>query len=78
MQLVSSRIWTRVAVSISFDDNHYTTGSSISLDNSPKVKVIMWLEFELAYLEAIVQYFHHYAFSIYLLIYLTKLSRLAL
>ena len=25
MQLVSSRIWTRVAVSISYDDNHYTT-----------------------------------------------------
>ena len=28
MQLVSSRIWTRVAVSISYDDNHYTTGTS--------------------------------------------------
>ena len=25
MQSVSSRIWTRVVVSISFDDNHYTT-----------------------------------------------------
>ena len=25
MQSVSSRIWTRVAVSISDDDNHYTT-----------------------------------------------------
>ena len=25
MQLVSSRIWTRVVVSISYDDNHYTT-----------------------------------------------------
>ena len=24
---VSSRIWTRVAGSISYDDNHYTTGS---------------------------------------------------
>ena len=32
MQSVSSRIWTRVAVSISYDDNHYTTGtSSLSL-----------------------------------------------
>ena len=29
MQPVSSRIWTRVAVSISYDDNHYTTGSWI-------------------------------------------------
>ena len=26
MQSVSSRIWTRVAVSISYDNNHYTTG----------------------------------------------------
>ena len=24
MQSVSSRIWTRVAVSIPYDDNHYT------------------------------------------------------
>ena len=31
MQSVSSRIWTRVAVSISCDDNHYTTGTSIIL-----------------------------------------------
>ena len=30
MQSVSSRIWTRVAVSISYDDNHYTTGTSIN------------------------------------------------
>ena len=28
MQSVSSRIWTRVGVSISYDDNHYTTGTS--------------------------------------------------
>ena len=28
-QLAWSRIWTRVAVSISYDDNHYTTGTSI-------------------------------------------------
>ena len=28
MQSVSSRIWTRVAVSIFSDDNHYTTGTS--------------------------------------------------
>ena len=33
MQSVSSRIWTRVAVSISYDDNHYTTGT-ISSDGS--------------------------------------------
>ena len=29
MQSVSSRIWTRVVVSISYDDNHYTTGTSL-------------------------------------------------
>ena len=29
MQSVSSRIWTRVAVSISYDDNHYITGTPI-------------------------------------------------
>ena len=28
MQSVSSRIWTRDAVSISYDNNHYTTGTS--------------------------------------------------
>ena len=28
MQSVSSRIWTPIAVSISYDDNHYTTGTS--------------------------------------------------
>ena len=29
MQSVSSRIWTCVAVSISYDDNNYTTGTSM-------------------------------------------------
>ena len=29
MQSVSSRIWTCVTVSISYNDNHYTTGTSI-------------------------------------------------
>ena len=28
IQSVSSRIWTRVTVSIFYDDNHYTTGTS--------------------------------------------------
>ena len=34
MQSVSSRIWTRVAVSTSCDDNHYTTGISIDISVS--------------------------------------------
>ena len=32
MQSVSSKIWTRVAVSISYDDNHYTTGTSLTIE----------------------------------------------
>ena len=32
MQSVSSRIWTRVAVYISYDDNDYTTGTSLYND----------------------------------------------
>ena len=31
MQSVSSKIWTRVTMSISYDDNHYTTGTSESV-----------------------------------------------
>ena len=31
MQSVSSRIWTRVAVSISFDDNHYTKSYPLAM-----------------------------------------------
>ena len=34
MQSVSSWIWTRVTVSISKDDNHYTTGTSIKFNNN--------------------------------------------
>ena len=31
MQSVSSRIWTRVAVSISYDDNHYSKGTFFNI-----------------------------------------------
>ena len=37
MQSVSSRIWTRVAVSISYDDNHYTIGIIIITFMSPSL-----------------------------------------
>ena len=44
MQSVSSRVWTRVSLSISNDDNHYTTGTSqmvldTSLLNTQQYKV---------------------------------------
>ena len=33
MKSVSSRIWTRIAVSISYDDNHFTTGTSLTIND---------------------------------------------
>ena len=39
MQSVSSRIWTRVAVSISYDDNNYTTGTSWNEEHVPERRV---------------------------------------
>ena len=40
MQSVSSRIWTRVAVSISYGDNDYTTGTSLKFKVVVKVGTI--------------------------------------
>ena len=40
MQSVSSRTWTRIAVSISYDDNHYTTGYSMISNNIEVIEVI--------------------------------------
>ena len=37
MQLVSSSIWTRVAQSISYEDNHYTTGTSTKVTEMPVI-----------------------------------------
>ena len=50
MHSASSKIWTRVAVSISYDDNHYTTGTSqytlpilpeLEVDNQMQFSVIL-------------------------------------
>ena len=43
MQSVSSRIWTRVAVSISYDDNHYTTRTRTKLWTADKYASSKWL-----------------------------------
>ena len=40
MQLVSARIWARIAVSISYDDNHYIKGTWIFIDSRPKMQVL--------------------------------------
>ena len=37
MQSVSSRIWTRIVVSNSYDDNHYATGTSYEYEYAVKV-----------------------------------------
>ena len=41
MQSVSSRIWTRVAVFISYVDNNYTTGTSCEWLFSPNQELIL-------------------------------------
>ena len=46
MQSVSSKIWTHVTVSISYDDNDYTTGTS-------KSKLIVPKWFRLCYAKAL-------------------------
>ena len=56
MQSVLSRIWTRVAVPISYDANHYTTGTSLINGISPKMNILMQIEFEIT-----VQYVSLYA-----------------
>ena len=46
MQLFLSSIWARVAVSISYDDNHYTTGIIIVFlkpYSSMQIVCIWWL-----------------------------------
>ena len=41
MQWVSSGIWTRVAVFISYDDNNYTTGTSYKCDETFEKSLIL-------------------------------------
>ena len=61
MQSVSSRIWTRVAVSISYDDDDYTTGTTLKIKVSylSEVKVIACLDLELIYRDVVVQAVSH-------------------
>ena len=50
MQSASSRIWTRATVSIFYDDNHYTTGTSdlesLLQNLHPKIKFTFELRFK--------------------------------
>ena len=40
IQSVSTRIWTRVAVSISYDDNHSSTGGQTK---APSLSYYVWI-----------------------------------
>ena len=60
MQSLSSRIWTRVAVSISYDDNHFTTGNFLQ-HIRPKEYAIERLDFEHAYYHIKIQHVNQYA-----------------
>ena len=45
MQSAASRIWISDAVSISQDDNHYTTGTSHSYTNFLKYNIVLKKDF---------------------------------
>ena len=49
MQSVSSRIWTRAAVSISYDDKYYTTGTSYPLVTVPKAPIMIGIVYNKNY-----------------------------
>ena len=51
MQSVSSSIWTCVAMSISYDDNHYTTGTSFS-QGSPLTVCLFYPNFICKYIDS--------------------------
>ena len=61
MQSVSSRIWTRVAVSISYDDNDYTTDTSTN-EQIYKRYVVWVLNFVLCtfYLYVLARFYNAY------------------
>ena len=42
MQSVLSRFWTRVAMSISYDDNHYTTGTFIIMKTKHSIHILIF------------------------------------
>ena len=50
MQSASSRIWTRVAVSISYEDNHYATDTSKCFHYKLSETIQLWANY-LYYIE---------------------------
>ena len=64
MQPVSSRIWTCVAMSISYDDNHYTTGTTDY--------IMMWIL--LVECNLTIHFWKHNRWSIWVYIFLETLN----
>ena len=62
MQSVSSKIWTRVAVSISYDDNHYTTGTSKYILGCPRGVMVKAMNCGIVVREFVLQsrYYVHF------------------
>ena len=54
MLSVSSRIWTRVAVSIPYDDNHYTTVTSTVINHYPINGWYLFWDIQYFYLTLII------------------------
>ena len=57
MQSVTSRIWTRVTVSISYDDNDYNTGTSISLYLGFQFFLVLDKKFDVVHMHQVVNLF---------------------
>ena len=79
MQSVSSRIWTRVAVFISYDDNNYTTGTSTKIvyivvgktSRESYVQYRCFLFFSIPPSSSGVKTVHHTAISLFFLLFMT-------
>ena len=74
MQSVSFKIWTRFTVSISYDDNHYTTGTSTYIQALSMNNLSVYLTFSVALFEdqEICVYLTIYRQNIFLILILNK------
>ena len=74
MKSVSSRISTRIAVSISYDDNHYTTGTSWKV-HIIRINIYLFIQFwiyqSISFWLFLSIYLQNTSITIYLSIYLS-------
>ena len=67
MQSVSSKIWTRIAVSISCDDNHYTTSTSLTISQTILFHISLSILY-LFYIHRIKYFVNYFIIFIFILI----------